>query len=56
MITLGITPSPVNQLPYYFIVFMIIGIGGFLAFKARRPDIAERTGTFADDAPAEVRR
>jgi len=46
-----VPPSPVNRLPYYFIVFMIIGVGGFLAFKARRPDIAARTGTFADDAP-----
>jgi amino acid transporter len=49
-----VPPSPVNTLPYYFIVFMILGGGGFLAFKMRHPEIAERAGTFADDAPAEV--
>lgn len=49
-----IPPSPLNTLPYYFIVVMIIGVGGFLAFKARHPEIVERTGTFADDAPTEV--
>ena len=49
-----IPPSPLDTLPYYFIVFMIIGVGGFFAFKARHPEVVERTGTFADDAPAEV--
>jgi amino acid transporter len=49
-----IPPSPVNTLPYYFIVLMILGGGGFLAFKARHPEAAARAGTFADDAPAEV--
>jgi hypothetical protein len=49
-----IPPSPVNTLPYYFIVLMILGGGGFLVFKARHPAAAERAGTFADEAPAEV--
>ena len=49
-----IPPSPLNTLPYYFIVLMIIGVGGFFAFKARNPEIVERTGTFADDTPVDV--
>lgn len=49
-----VPPSPLNTLPYYFIVFMILGVGGFFIFKMRHPDIAERAGTFADDAPADA--
>ena len=52
---LPVPPSPLNTLPYYFAAFLVVGTVAFLALKARKPDAAERAGTFADDAPvAEV--
>jgi amino acid transporter len=42
---------PLNVLPYCFIAAMAVGIAGYLVLKARRPAVAERAGTYADDAP-----
>ncbi len=49
-----IPPSPVNTLPYYFLVLFILGLLGFFLVKIRRPAVAAQVGTFADDNPSAV--
>lgn len=41
--------APLNSLPYYFIVLMVIGLAFYAVVKFRRPAAASRAGSFADD-------
>ncbi|MET9662024.1 APC family permease [Streptomyces sp. NPDC006510] len=40
---------PLNVLPYVFVGALVVGIVGFAVLRVRRPEVAERAGTFADD-------
>ena len=46
-----VPPSPLNQLPYYFIAFMVLGLIWYVSLKVRKPAAVELIGSFADDAP-----
>ncbi|MGW2084730.1 hypothetical protein [Streptomyces sp. NPDC001880] len=40
---------PLNVLPYVFVGALVVGVVGFAVLRVRRPEVAERAGTFADD-------
>ena len=43
--------SPLDSLPVYFIVALIIGMAFFAILRWRKPAVAANAGTFADDNP-----
>jgi amino acid transporter len=46
-----IPASPLDTLPVYFIVALIIGVAFFAILRLRKPSVAALAGTFADDNP-----
>ncbi|MEU3651897.1 APC family permease [Streptomyces sp. NPDC032161] len=40
---------PLNVLPYVFVGALVLGVVGFAVLRVRKPEVAERAGTFADD-------
>ncbi|MEE1807136.1 hypothetical protein PUR32_13090 [Streptomyces sp. BE133] len=40
---------PLNVLPYVFVGALVVGVVGFAVLRVRKPEVAERAGTFADD-------
>jgi len=45
-----VPPSPFNQLPYWFMAALVIGLAGYAVVFVRNPEKARAAGTFADDA------
>ena len=46
-----IPAPPLDSLPIYFIVALAIGVAFFLILRLRKPAVAAKAGTFADDNP-----
>jgi amino acid transporter len=46
-----IPATPLDSLPIYFIVALIVGVVFFAILRIRKPAVAAQAGTFADDNP-----
>ncbi len=50
----AVTAEPFNQLPIWFAALLVVGIGFFIAVRARNPKAADAAGTFADENPEKI--